>query len=993
MTFNEHETRAVLETFEAIGRSTEADDGHSFVRLGIHGGQEVILVVSGQGRKAAQKAATRAIEYHRPQALIAVGIAFGIQSGKRNIGDVLVSEYLCDYESVRLNKDGSRTQRGPRPPASTWLLDTLRVLIHRCGDRDDWPHVLVGPVVCGDKLVDDPTFLDYLKSVEPEAIGGEMEGAGIEAAARGAKVDWLVVKGISDWGDGNKGAASKPTDQKTAAMNAAQVARALVEAMSRPVAPLGEPRVEYARPQRIGRLGGECHPPKAAAMGLVDLRDVPEASIEGAALGLLARLDGNSPAASAEAHRDGREVLPYLREWLALPGVPLFALLGEYGMSKTISSQLLARRLDEERAGDPTRPIPLYFDLRHVTGLRARVPTLAEALEECMQRGWLDEGAGSGYTLANVHRWIAQGAVVFFDGLDEVLVKLTEADGKVFTNNLLKLIADARARARAEGRTPRLKVLVTCRTQYFPTLQAQNSHFTQADRGEFDAESYRAMVLLPWSEAQVHRYLARALPEMDTERLIDMVKSVHNLEELTQRPYTLKLVAGFIPEIEHARAAGRSVYGVTLYRKMAEKWLSRDDGKHHIRPEHKLRLAAHLAAHLWRSGRNAMPANDLHAWFHEFLDSETDLRRRYATLHPDQLEEDLRTATFLARQDDGEGSAFRFAHTSLLEFFLAAYLFDAARRGEPAAWAVPVPSDETLDFLGQMFAEAGTAEATAALTVWRTAYRRQTSELLLAYALRARRKGWPTPLLRGIDLTGAQLRSWQIGDDAGAPLDLTDAKLAGADLRDSMFRNTNLDNASFEGARMERSNVLDCSCRNGNFRQAEITATIFRNCDLAGADWHEAAGYRPQWLLCRPAPALPKASQTLRAPQYAPATVSPDSSDAVLAWLSGGDLPKTACAFAPQADAAGRQWLASAGTDGTVRLWDAATGACLRITALCRGDGFFHGGYAVWEPATQRIVEVAGEAWRHLAWLRPLPNALPERLPLEAFGPVPMRAA
>lgn len=48
-------------------------------------------------------------------------------------------------------------------------------------------------------------------------------------------------------------------------------------------------------------------------------------------------------------------------------------------------------------------------------------------------------------------------------------------------------------------------------------------------------------------------------------------------------------------------------------------------------------------------------------------------------------------------------------------------------------------------------------------------------------------------------------------------------------------------------------------------------------------------------------------------------------------------------------------------------------------------------GYATWAPNTNRIIEVNGEAWRYLAWLRPQANALPERLPLETFGPVPFK--
>ena len=55
---------------------------------------------------------------------------------------------------------------------------------------------------------------------------GEMEGAGVYAASYLKGIDWIVVKAISDWGDGTKntvrpGALDPKAAQKLAARNAA----------------------------------------------------------------------------------------------------------------------------------------------------------------------------------------------------------------------------------------------------------------------------------------------------------------------------------------------------------------------------------------------------------------------------------------------------------------------------------------------------------------------------------------------------------------------------------------------------------------------------------------------------------------------------------------------------------------------------------------------------------------------------------------------------
>lgn len=157
-----------------------------------------------------------------PGAIIAVGIAFGMGVQKKQpIGTILVSTRVSMYEPRKLGVDENGTHyeihRGDRVTVPHRLLQRAKT----CSGPPFWDGAAVqfGEILSGEKLVDDPDFKAKLKAEYPEAIGGEMEAAGIYNAAYLKKSDWIVIKGVSDYADGFK-KRNKTVRQAQAARNA-----------------------------------------------------------------------------------------------------------------------------------------------------------------------------------------------------------------------------------------------------------------------------------------------------------------------------------------------------------------------------------------------------------------------------------------------------------------------------------------------------------------------------------------------------------------------------------------------------------------------------------------------------------------------------------------------------------------------------------------------------------------------------------------------------
>lgn len=235
----EPETQAVIDAFRPVsGEPTKVTiNDRVYHNLGTVNNSRIFLALSEMGAGGvggAQQSVSKALIALEPNAVLMVGIAFGVDDQKQSIGDVLVSQQLSLYELQRKGQD--IRLRGDKPHASPRLINFCRTVAFVPGASLGF-KVRVGLLLTGEKLIDDVDYRNQLLSLEPEAIGGEMEGGGLYVACHDAKTDWIVIKAICDWADGNKSNPSKKQDQATAAKNAAAFTLSVIQSVSFLVTP------------------------------------------------------------------------------------------------------------------------------------------------------------------------------------------------------------------------------------------------------------------------------------------------------------------------------------------------------------------------------------------------------------------------------------------------------------------------------------------------------------------------------------------------------------------------------------------------------------------------------------------------------------------------------------------------------------------------------------------------------------------------------------
>jgi len=191
-------------------------DGNLTYYFGVFGCYKIAHVQCAMGsisRDSSIMTVSTALQKLHSKVVIMIGIAFGVDEVKQKIGDVLIAESVIPYDTKRVGKKDT-IHRGMEAQSS-------QLLVNRFKNIRTWEHIINGGtkaktiftrLLSGEELVDNIQRRDELTKTFPDSKGGEMEGAGVYSAC-GNKIDWILVKGICDFANGDKGENKKINQQ------------------------------------------------------------------------------------------------------------------------------------------------------------------------------------------------------------------------------------------------------------------------------------------------------------------------------------------------------------------------------------------------------------------------------------------------------------------------------------------------------------------------------------------------------------------------------------------------------------------------------------------------------------------------------------------------------------------------------------------------------------------------------------------------------------
>lgn len=181
---------------------TETTIGSAVIFEGEIQGKSVVLLQSGIGKVAAAIGTTALLQGFCPNVVINTGSAGGVAQGLK-VGDIVISTETA-YHDADVTAFGYDKGQLPGCPATFKSDEKLTALAEKIAQRQGH-HVKKGLICSGDSFIAGGERLAKIKADFPQATAVEMEATSIAHVCHAFGVPFVVVRAISDAGDGKAG--------------------------------------------------------------------------------------------------------------------------------------------------------------------------------------------------------------------------------------------------------------------------------------------------------------------------------------------------------------------------------------------------------------------------------------------------------------------------------------------------------------------------------------------------------------------------------------------------------------------------------------------------------------------------------------------------------------------------------------------------------------------------------------------------------------------
>jgi WD40 repeat protein/predicted nucleotidyltransferase len=510
-----------------------------------------------------------------------------------------------------------------------------------------------------------------------------------------------------------------------------------------------------------------------------------------------------------------------LKEWIKEPNIPYCFILGDYGVGKTFLCRMFSLHIHTKaKKGEKDISLPLYIDMANIRldqGIYLK-DILGRYIHE-----YLDLPGEYVDTLLEM---VKRGRVILvFDGFDEHATHLKYKDAGV-------LLRELRRGAQDTG-----KVIIACRTHYFEYQEEEKRKLKGEDtilaREVIKPESTLVIHLSEFTQEEIKQYISRMLGEQKMDSVYQLIQKLHDLPDLAKRPILLNLIIRVLPQIEQLVKKKDKISAADLYELLIKEWVYRDENKHFIKKDIKIRFMEEVAWRLWNTKSFDINLSDLGSWLREYL-----LRHNYPT-DWEIAQIDIRTATFLSRDEEGR---YRFIHRSFEEFFLARRIKEGLSNAESEVLDIPRLSVEIVRFVLDLLDSVSEDKARELIEKILegedyTSLQKENSFLILSIWNRHKAKKISPKRLKlsHLNLSGMDLSGIDLSEAELSYANLSYANLQNAILKKADLSFAKLDEANLFQADLSYANLNNASLKRAKLIQADLSCAKLNNADLSAS--------------------------------------------------------------------------------------------------------------------------------------------------------------